>query len=107
MGVQIPCRVHSQMPPEDVVCAVAPPPGGGIPQTGPAEGKHDRRRAFDARSCAHDDIDPTEIRRVTGDRFHQGEKRDTPRTGLWGDPAEFRRTELLGTRVFYIDGWPR
>jgi REP element-mobilizing transposase RayT len=42
----------------------------------------------------------------SGDRLHQGEKRDTPRTGIWGDPAEFRRAELLGTRVFCVDGWP-
>jgi hypothetical protein len=74
--------------------------GRGVPQAGRTEGKQDRGRAFDARSCPHDDIDPAEIRRVTGDRLHQGEKRDAPRTGIWGDPAEFRRTELLGTRVF-------
>ena len=62
--------------------------------------------AFDARACAHDDIHPTEIRRVASDRLHQGEKPDTPRTGIWGDPAEFRRAELLGTRVFCVEGWP-
>src|SRR4051794_8382088 len=38
--------------------------------------------------------------------FIKGEKRDTPRTGIWGDPAEFRRAELLGTRVFCVDSWP-
>src|SRR5258708_9668358 len=105
MGVQIPRRVHSRMPSEDVVCAVASPSWGGVSQTGAAEGKHDRGRSFDARSCAHDDIDPPEIRGVTGDRLHQGKERDPPRTGVWGDPAEFRRAELLGTRIFCFDGW--
>ena len=38
--------------------------------------------------------------------FYQGEKRDTSRTDLRREPADFRRAELLGTWIFRIDGWP-
>ena len=49
---------------------------------------------------------PPKFRRFPGDRVHQGEKRDPSGKDVWGEPTELRRTELLGTRVFCIDGWP-
>ena len=68
MGVQVPCRVHAEVPQEGVVWANPASPGYCIPRAGPAQGMPDRGRAPDARPCAHADIDPAEILGVGGDR---------------------------------------
>src|SRR5262249_32220729 len=81
--------------------------GGGISQAGRAEGKQDRRRTPVVGSRAYDDRDPAEIRRVAGDRIHQGQERDTLGAGLWRKEEEPRRPTLLGSRVLRIDSRAR
>jgi hypothetical protein len=56
-------------------CAIS---WGGVPQADRAEGEPDRGGAFDARPCAHDDLDPAAVRRFTSDWLHQGKERHTP-----------------------------
>jgi hypothetical protein len=51
------------------------------------KGKQDRRRAFDAGSCAHDDFDPTEIRGFASDRIFQGQQCDPSGPRLRGTAA--------------------
>jgi len=53
-----------------------------VSQARAAEGEHDRRRAPDARSRAHDDLDPAEVRGLAGDRVHQGQERDSSGAGV-------------------------
>src|SRR5271155_235047 len=55
--------------------------GRSVPQACASEGIEGRRRAFDARSCAHAAVDPAEIRGVAGGRFHQGQERDPHGSG--------------------------
>jgi hypothetical protein len=88
MGLQIPRGLHSQVPQEDVVCPAATASWGGVPQAGSAEGQPDRRGTSHGGSRAHDDIDSTEIRRVSGGRVHQGKERDPLGPGLRGNGSE-------------------
>jgi hypothetical protein len=60
VSVQIPRGFHSEVPPQDVVRAVAPVSWRGVPQAGGTERELDRGRAFDVRPCPHDDLDPAE-----------------------------------------------
>ena len=80
-------------------------PWRDIPQAGAAKGKPDRGRAPDAGSRAHDDCDTAEVLGVTGDWVYQGQERDTPGTGVWGEAAKFRWSALLGPRVLCLYGW--
>ena len=59
MGVQISRRVHPEVPPQGAIRATAGSSRRIVPQVSNTKGKPDRRRAFDAGSCAHDDFDPT------------------------------------------------
>lgn len=52
-------------------------------------------------------ISPTEVRCFAGDWLHQGQERDTFGTGVWGESPKFRWAELLGTRIFRINGRAR
>src|SRR5215831_3864709 len=61
MGVQVPCRVHAEVPQEVAVWANQAALGECIPRACPAQRMPDRGRALDARSCAHVDIDSTEV----------------------------------------------
>src|SRR6266571_3451780 len=61
------------------------------------------RRAFDVRSCAYDDIDPTEICGVAGDRVHQGQERDPSGQGLRGAQAQFRGSAFLGEGILRLN----
>ena len=54
---------------------------------------------------SHDDRHSAEIRGFASGRVYQGQERDPPGAGIRGTPAKFRRTELLGARVFRLDGW--
>ena len=47
---------------------------GGLPSAGQAERELGRRRAYDGRSCAHDDIDSTEICSIPGGWVYQRKK---------------------------------
>lgn len=60
------------MPTANIVRRVATAPWRGVPATGAAEEKPDRRRASDAESRAHADLDSAEIRGVTGYGLQEG-----------------------------------
>src|ERR1700723_1719596 len=99
VGLQIPRCFHSEVPQKDAVRPIAEIPWGGIPKAGRAEGEPDRGGACDARSCSHDDLDPTEIRRFAGDWLHQGKERHTLGARVRGKSTQFRWSELLGARI--------
>src|SRR5215831_15511953 len=50
--------------------------GQCIPRARPAQGMPDRGRALDVRSCAHVDIDSTEVFGLRGDRVSEREELD-------------------------------
>src|SRR5215467_13324363 len=104
MGVQIPRRVHSQVPEKDPVCTTSTASGGGVPQAGRTKGKQDRGGAPSSGPRAHDDFHPAEIRGVAGGRVHQGQECDPLGPGIRGKEAELRRAALLGQRVLCIHG---
>src|SRR5262249_46950490 len=79
MGVQVPCRVHAEVPQEVAVWANQAALGHRIPRACPAQGMQDRGRAPDARPCAYVDIDPAEIFGVRGDRVPEREELDLDR----------------------------
>jgi len=56
------------------------------------------------RSRAHDDRDSAEVRGVASDWFYQGEERDSPGAGVWGEEEELRRSAFLGARVLRVHG---
>jgi hypothetical protein len=109
LGVRFPraTRLHSEVPTQDAVWRTTPALGRGVPSTGRAEGEPCRGRTSDARSRAHDDFDPAEVRRVAGDWVHQRKERDSSGTGIWRTDTQFRRAALLGQRLFRIDGRAR
>src|SRR5208282_692352 len=72
LGLQISCRLHPEMLAKDVVSGAASASGRSVPQACASEGIEGRRRAFDARSCAHAAFDPAEIRGVAGGGFIKG-----------------------------------
>src|SRR5215813_1337031 len=55
----------------------------------PAQGMPDRGGALDARSCAHVDIDSTEVFGVRGDRVSEREELDLDRAERRAQAAEF------------------
>src|SRR3974377_2246673 len=89
VGVQISLSVHSQVPQEDIVRRVETASWGGISQAGGAEGKQDRGGASDARSCAHDDLDPSQVRSLQGYRLYQRQERDPSGSRLWRAETQF------------------
>src|SRR5260221_8547222 len=104
MGVQIPRRVHSQVPEEDAVWADKTASWGSVPQVGRAEGESDRGGAYAAGPRAYVDLDPTEIRGVASGRLYQGKKCDPHRAGVRRKETKFCRPKLLGSRVFRLHG---
>src|ERR1700730_2283208 len=96
--------VHSQVPQKDAVWGTAAALGRGVPQAGRAEGKSNRRRSPAARSRAHDDRDSAEVCGVASDWVYQGEERDPPGAGVWGEEEELRGPAFLGARVLRVHG---
>src|SRR3974377_1233573 len=76
MGVQVPCRVHAEVPQETAVWTDQAAPGHCISRACQAQGMQDRRRTSDARPRAYADIDPAEIFGGGGDRVLEREKLD-------------------------------
>src|SRR5215469_7975555 len=76
MGVQVPCRVHAEVPQEVAVWANPTALGQCIRRARPAQGMPDRGRALDARPCAHADINSAEVFRRRGDRGSEREELD-------------------------------
>src|SRR5262245_66368937 len=87
-GLQISRGLHSEVPQEDLVRGVATPSRGNLSPACDAEGVPDRGGASDARSRAHDDLDPSQIRGLSGRGVHQGQERDPSGSGLWGEEAQ-------------------
>src|SRR4029077_16491929 len=73
MGVQVPCRVHAEVPQEAAVWANQAAPGHCISRACQAQGMQDRRRTSDARPRAYADIDSAEIFGGRGDRVSKRE----------------------------------
>ena len=92
------------MPSQDVVWSIRAVFGRGVSPFSGAEGESNRGRAYDARSRAHDDLDPTEVRSVAGGSVHQGQEHDTSCAGVRREEAELRRIALLGTWVLRFHG---
>jgi len=78
--------------------------GRSVPQAGCAEGESNRRRASAARSRAHDDRNSAEVGSVASDWVYQGEERDSPGAGVWGEEEELRGPAFLGARVLRVHG---
>src|SRR5215471_7740315 len=65
----------------------------------------DRRRPYDAGSCAHVDIDPAKTCSVTSRRVYQRQECDTSGPDVRRQKAQLRRSALLGQRLLCIHGW--
>jgi hypothetical protein len=104
VGVQIPRRVHTEMPATDAVRRTAQVPWRGFPKAGGTERKSNRGRASDAGPRAYNDRDSAEVCRVAGGWVHQGQERHPFGAGLCGAEAKLRRAACLGKRILCIDG---
>src|SRR5262249_6719060 len=62
----------------------------------PAQGMPDRGGALDAQSCAHVDIDSTEVFGVRGDRVSEREELDLDCAERGTQAAEFSGSQVLG-----------
>src|ERR1700719_1996582 len=103
MGVQVPCRVHAEVPQEAAVWANQAAPRHCIPRACPAQGMQDRRRTPDARPCAHADIDPAEIFGGGGDRISEREKLDLDCAECGTQAAQFSWPQILGEGLLRFD----
>ena len=102
MGVQLPSCIHTEMSATKALRRTAPVSWRGISKVSATEGKSHRRRASDAGSRAHDELDSTEVRCIAGGRIHQGQERNTSGKGVWGTEAELRGAALKGEKIFCI-----
>ena len=103
LGIRVSRRVHPEVPPQGAIRATAGSSWRIASQVSNSKGKSDRRRAFDAGSCAHHHFDPTEIRGFSGDRICQGQECDPSGPRLRGTAAQFCRATFLGARIFRLD----
>src|ERR1035437_957764 len=85
----------------------APAFGRSVPQAGRAEREPDRRRPSANRPCAHDDFDSTQVCGLASGGVYQGQERNPSGPSIRRTEAELRRAELLGARIFRIDGRAR
>src|SRR6516225_11060748 len=102
MGVQVPCRVHAEVPQEGTVWANQAALGYCIPRACSPQGMQDRRRTFDAGPRAYADIDPAEIFGGRGDRVSEGEKLDRAECGT--QAPQFSWPQILGEGLLRFDG---
>src|ERR1700720_3023422 len=99
MGVQVPCRVHAEIPQEGAVWTNQAALGHCIPRACPAQGMQDRRRTSDARPRAYADIDPAEIFGGGGDRVSEG------KSSIWiAQNVERKLRNFLGHK-FWARGY--
>src|SRR5215831_21147228 len=91
-----PCRVHAEVPQEVAVWKNQTALGQCIPRACPAQGMPDRGRALDARSCAHVDIDSTEVFGVRGDRVFEREELDLDCAERGTQATEFSGPQISG-----------
>src|SRR5262245_29873041 len=103
MGVQVPCRVHAQVPQEGAIWANQAALGYCIPRACPTQGMQDRGRKPDARPRAYADIDPTEIFGGRGDRISEREEFDLDCAECRTQAAQFSWPQILGERLLRFD----
>src|SRR5256885_996443 len=103
MGVQIPRRVHPEVPTQNALRRATATPRPGFSDAYEAEGKLRGGRASHARSCAHDAVDPAEVRGVAGRRVHEGQERDSCCPNIRRAETQLRRAALLGPRLLRLD----
>ena len=103
MGLQVPRRVHTEGSKKGAVRATARAPGRGVSRVGAAQGKLDRRGSSDGRSRAYDDRDTTEVRGIERGGVHQGEKCDSPGSGVRGTKEKLCGAKFLGAGVLCFD----
>ena len=104
MGMQIPYRVHPQVPTAETVPTVASAPWGGVPAFGPTEGEPDPGRALDRGSRAYVDLDPAQVRRGSGDRMYQKQECNPYRLHRGRQTEELHRRALVGPRLLRVHG---
>src|SRR5690349_5505845 len=104
LGVQISCRVHPQVSPEDVIRRVEGASWGGVPETSLSEGESGRGRAPAARPCSYAVVDSAKALGLAGGGVHQGQERHSSGKGLRRTEAQLRWAALLGARVLRLDG---
>src|SRR6516165_10399015 len=95
MGVQVPCRVHAEVPQEAAVWANQAAPRHCISRACQAQGMQDRRRTSDARPRAYPDIDPAEVFGGGGDRVLEREKLDLDCAECGTQAAQFSWPQIL------------
>src|SRR6185436_19416537 len=98
---------HPEVPETDSVCAAETGFGGGVSEIGIATREPDRRRTFDERSRAYDDLDTAEVFGIASGGIHQGQERNPSCPGIRRTEAEFRWAALLGTGIFRANSGPR
>jgi hypothetical protein len=103
-GLQISCGFHTEVPEESNLRENQEEPWRRVPRLGAAAGKPDRGGAFDDGSCPHAGFDPAEIFGCRGDRLHQGQKLDLDRAEHRAKGEELHRAQVLGARIFRLDG---
>src|SRR5215471_16659570 len=103
MGVQVPCRVHAEVPQEAAVWANQAAPRHCISRACQAQGMQDRRRTSDVRPCAYPDIDPAEVFSGGGDWVSEREKLDLDCAERGTQAAQFSWPQILGEGLFRFD----
>src|SRR4029077_15153850 len=101
MGVQVPRRVHAEVPQEGAVWANQAALGHCIPRACPAQGMQDRRRTSDARPRAYAIIVPAEIFGCVGDRVSEGKKLDLVCAECGTQAAQFSWSQILGVLLCF------
>ena len=104
---RVPRRVHAEVPQEGAVREDQATSGPSISRSGTTEGVPDRGRPFDARSRSYADIDTSEIFGGTDHRVHEREEFDMDRAECRTQDAQFPGSQILGSRIFCHDCWPR
>src|SRR6476660_5992624 len=104
-GVQVPRRVHAEVPQETAVRQDKAASGPGISRSRTPQGMPDRGGAFDAGSCPYADIDTSQVFGGADHRVHEGEELDMDRAECRTQDAEFSRPQILGARILCHDRW--
>lgn len=105
MGMQISRGVHTEVPAQSAIRAVAAGFGAGVSGSGGAEGVQSGGGAPDARPRAYAAERAAEVFGIERDGVYQGEERDPHSTGICWPAKEFRGAALLGARLLGVDGW--
>src|SRR5205085_9604403 len=103
MGLQVPCSVCAQAPPESHLWADPAAVGTDLPCAGPTEGMPDSRRAPHAGPCAYVHRHSAETPRGLGNRFPEREECDRDCPVAW-EGSKLVRRAFLGSRLRRFPG---